>query len=183
MSTVPGGLPPLRRVSILGPESTGKTTLAKELAAHYGTTWCREYLREHCERLGRMPIPEDQRRIVRGQLAGEDEAASAANRLVFTDTDPVMTGVYACYYFKACPGWLWDVARARRYDLTLLLSPSGVPWVPDPLRDAPHARQELFERCRAFLRELGRRYVVVEGEWDERLPAAVRAVDSLLLHG
>ena len=173
----------LLRISILGPESTGKSTLARALAVHYGTTWCPEYLRQLCETLGRMPLPTDQRRIVRGQLAGEDAAAAEAKALLFCDTDPVMTGVYACYYFRECPGWLWDVARARRYDLTLLLSPDGVPWVPDPLRDAPQAREELFERCRAFLKEIGRRYVVVEGGWSDRLPAAVRAVDRLRAHG
>ena len=176
-------IPSLLRISILGPESTGKTRLARDLAAHYGTTWCPEYLRELCELLGRMPLPSDQRRIVRGQLAGEEAAAAAANGLLFCDTDPVMTGVYACYYFRDCPGWLWDVTRARRYDLTLLLSPEGAPWVPDPLRDAPHAREELFERCRAFLKEIGRRYVVLEGGFADRLPAAVRAVDLLRRHG
>lgn len=172
--------PHLWRVSVLGPESTGKTTLAKNLAERYLTTWCPEYLREFCETLGRMPVPTDQREIVRGQLAGEEEAAAGARRVLFCDTDPMMTGVYALFYFDECPDWLLDVSRERRYDLTLLLSPKGIPWVSDPLRDAPHARDDLFDRCRAFLARTRRRYIVIDGPFETRLEQAAAAVDSLL---
>ncbi len=176
-----------RRVVLFGPESTGKTTLAKRLAAHYQTVWVPEFLRAYVERrLGGLgasaPLvaESDLEAIVGGQIMAEDQIAREASRVVFCDTDPLQTAVYAEHYFGRCPDWLRALARRRRYELTLLLD-VDVAWAPDPLRDRPQQRGELYA---LFLRTLenhgARPFVRIHGDWEARESAARAAVDELL---
>ena len=83
------------RVAILGAESSGKSTLAAALAAHYGTLWVPEYLREFVETKGRVPEEGDQQAIARIQMEREDAAAANASRFLFCDTTPLMTALYS----------------------------------------------------------------------------------------
>ena len=131
------------RVVVTGSESTGKTTLAAELAAHYGTVWSPEFAREYLDRKGSALDDSDVEPIARGQVAGEDEAALRAGRLLVLDTDLVSTVVYARYYYGRCPEWIAELARKRVAQRYLLLCPD-VPWVPDGAqRDRPAALLEV----------------------------------------
>lgn len=174
-----------RRVVLAGPESTGKTTLARELAAAFSTAWAPEFARDHLDRkYGGAPLSppcreEDLPEIARGQLAAEDRAARRSNGLVVCDTDLYATWFYAEEYFGACPAWIRDTARARRYDLHLLLEPD-VPWAEDPQRDLPHRRAAMREWLRQALVREGRPHRLVAGSWDERRSAAERAIEPLL---
>ena len=170
----------IRRVCVMGPESTGKTTLCKRLAAHYGTAWVSEYARGHLDDKAAACEPADLAPIVRGQVAAEDAMARQAEAgVLFCDTDPLMTAMYAKLYYGACPDWLARAAGARRHDL-YLVTDVDVPWVPDPQRDMPHRRAELLDRCLAELTSRGRPYVMVRGSWDERFETARQAVDEML---
>jgi NadR type nicotinamide-nucleotide adenylyltransferase len=176
----------VRRISLFGPESTGKTTLAERLAAHYGTCWVPEFAREYVDRrLARLqpgaPLVEeaDLRPIVEGQLRAEEAAATRARRVLFCDTDPLQTAVYAEHYFGRCPAWLEALAGGRRYELTLLLA-IDVPWRPDPQRDRPLQRTQLYELFRLALVRYERTWVPIEGDWAQRERAARVAVDALL---
>jgi NadR type nicotinamide-nucleotide adenylyltransferase len=174
----------MRRVVVSGPESTGKTTLARRLAEHFGAAWVPEYLRLYLEsRPPRDPRSlvafEEVEAIARGQLAAEDAAALRAGRVLFCDTDLHSTKVYCEHYFGHCPEWLARAARERVYDLHLLLR-TDLPWERDPLRDRPGQRERLFAAFRDELRAAGRRVVEVEGIGDERLRAALRALAPLL---
>lgn len=174
----------VRRVVVSGPESTGKTTLARRLAGHFATSWAPEYARAFLDDKhagGTIPSPPceavDIEAIARGQLAGEERAARAANRLLICDTDLYVTRLYAEEYFGACPQWIRDAAAARRYELHLLLD-VDVPWAPDPQRDRPGLRQELLSRLRRMLEQDRRPYVLVSGGWDERFRCASAAVSE-----
>ncbi len=168
-----------RRVSVFGPESTGKTTLATRLAAVYGTALVPEYARTHLEQQeGRVAI-EDIDLIARGQLAVEDALALEANRLLICDTDVLETTVWSDALFGDCPAWIREVARRRHYDLTLLLD-VDVPFVADPVRYLPDERRSFFDRCARALDEHGRRYVVIRGAWEARMRAAHAAIDAMM---
>ncbi|MBL8143852.1 MAG: ATP-binding protein [Acidobacteria bacterium] len=172
-------MPPPSHVVVFGPESTGKTTLAGDLAAHYATTWAPEYLREYLERKGGACTPDDLPHVVAGQRASVARAAAQACRVVISDTDPLMTLVYSRWYYGEVPAWLADEVNASPPDLYLLLD-VDVPWVPDAQRDEPGHRQELLDACVTALEERHRRYVWIRGTWDERRRAAIAAIDALL---
>ncbi len=168
-----------KRVCVFGPESTGKSTLARELAARFRTVWVPEYARTHLEAQGGTIGPDDIPKIARGQRAAEDALARDANRLLVLDTDLLETTVWAEVLFGACPDWIREEAARRPSDLTLLMD-VDVPWVADAVRYLPEERKSFFERCRRALEEAGRRTVVLSGSWEQRLADAVAAVEPLL---
>jgi NadR type nicotinamide-nucleotide adenylyltransferase len=169
--------PPLR-VVLIGSESTGKTTLARSLAAELGVPWVPEYAREYLDQKGPPLSYADVEPIARGQRAAED-AADPTRGLVILDTDLVSTTVYARYYYGVCPAWIEQAARERRADLYLLLHPD-VPWVADGAqRDRPDGRPELHERFRSALAALGACVVDVLGTWAVREETARAAIQAL----
>jgi len=170
----------LRRVSVFGPESTGKTSLAAQLAERYQTVWVPEYARTHLEahRIT-APSPADLAIIAGGQVACEDALALEARRLLITDTDPLLTCVWSEVLFGAVPPALAGVAAGRRYDLTLLLE-VDLPWIADPVRYLPGERRGFFERCAAALDAAGRRTVVIRGDGAARLAAAAHAIEEVI---
>lgn len=162
-----------------GSESTGKTTLAAELAVHYGTVCSAEFSREYLARKQAPLDDSDVEPIARGQMAGEEEAARRASGLLILDTDLVSTVVYSRYYYGGCPEWVSEAARARLARLYLLLHPD-VPWVPDGAqRDRPQAREELHGLFRYALQAFGARYAEIRGSWPERRLRAIASIDAL----
>jgi NadR type nicotinamide-nucleotide adenylyltransferase len=172
----------LKRLSVFGPESTGKTTLAQALADRLGTLWAPEYARVHLEARpdpAALPTAADLDAIARGQAACEDALALDATRLLVCDTDPLLTVVWAETLHGAASPAVRDVAAARRYDLTLLLD-VDLPWVADPVRYRPDDRRGFLDRCAAALEAAGRRVVRIDGDGASRLDAAERAARELI---
>ncbi|HGG57580.1 MAG TPA: transcriptional regulator [Nannocystis exedens] len=172
----------VRRVSIFGPESTGKSTLAAQLARRYGTVAVPEYARtwlksqKHGCKLEHMEL------IARGQGAAEDALARVADHLLFCDTDPLATAIWSEALFAEVPAALMRmrVNDVRDYALAFLLD-VDVPYIDDPVRYLPEKRQEFFERCAAELRRAGRSFVVLRGDWSARWSRACAAIDALLV--
>lgn len=185
---IAGRLPP--RVVVTGSESTGKTTLAAQLAGALGSMWVPEYAREYARQAQRALTADDVAPIARGQLQGEARAIDAW-RTAFAgtvsppplvlDTDLVSTTIYAEHYYGECPPWIMSAARERLADVYLLCEPD-LPWEPDGIRDSPTERLQLHSAFQERLIAWGTRIAPVRGLGDERLEcalAAVRDVPSL----
>ncbi|HEY9774528.1 MAG TPA: AAA family ATPase [Planktothrix sp.] len=169
----------VRRVCIFGPESTGKSTLAKRLAQHYQTLAVPEFAKAYIETMGRDIGSKDMVTIARGQIASEDAAAPLANRVLFCDSDPVTTYIWSGRLVGKVPAWLRQAADRRRYDL-YIVTDIDVPYVDDVHRYIPKERQIFLDRCLLELQSRKRRFVQIKGGWDERFDAAVKAVDEML---
>jgi NadR type nicotinamide-nucleotide adenylyltransferase len=169
---------PLKRIAILGAESTGKSTLAPALAARYGTLWVPEYLREFVETRQRVPFEHDQPAIARTQRAREDAMAASpeARRFLFCDTTPLMTAVYSRVYWGRVPPELLEMEAAHDYAATLVAG-LDLPWVPDGLqRESEEVRRQVHECLLEVLRERGIPFTLLEGD----LPQRLRQVEELL---
>lgn len=169
----------VKRVCVFGPESTGKTTLARDLASHYNTVWVSEWARTLLDLKGGRCDAGDIPLIAHGQAAAEEALARQANRVLFCDTDALTTTIWSQELFGDCPPEVMAAAESRRYDLYLLLD-VDVPWVTDGQRFLKDKRQAFFDRCRVALESRGRPYVLIRGTWEERLRCAIAAVDTLL---
>jgi NadR type nicotinamide-nucleotide adenylyltransferase len=166
------------KVALTGSESTGKTELAKQLAAHFQAPVSTEFVRGYAASQGGRLGLADHGPIAHGQIANEDAAIARAKDLVFLDTDLVSTVVYCEHYFGRCPPWIAETARSRAADLYLLLQPD-VPWNPDGVRDRGDRRDEMHELFARKLRELGLDFIEVGGDWHERFERAIAAVDAM----
>ncbi len=170
----------MTRVVVTGSECTGKTTLARALAEHYGTPWVPEYARQFVLEKGAAPVYRDVETIARGQIALEDSLAAEASHLLIQDTDLLSTVVYSRHYYGDCPGGVEDALRDRSADLYLLAG-IDVPWVADgDQRDRADRREEMQSLFRRDLIERGLRFVEIRGSRDNRSRIAVGAIDELL---
>ena len=173
----------MKRVVLIGSESTGKTTLAERLARHYGVSWVPEFVRDYAAAKGSALDASDVDAIARGQVAREDEYRSRAEagdeRLLISDTDLLSTVVYAGHYYGRAPEWVADAARHRRPDLYLLLD-VDLPWIPDPQRDRGHLRPEMHALFRAAVEASGASFVVISGNTEARFASARAAIDGVL---
>ncbi|MFO1451631.1 MAG: AAA family ATPase [Opitutaceae bacterium] len=176
--------PTVKRVVLFGPESTGKTRLAGELASYYGEPWVPEYVRGFWDaHAGRIEAG-DLGAIARGQLEAEDEAAERAQRVLFCDTDLLTNVIWADLLFPgACPSWVREEAdrRCRSYALYLFCL-TDLPFEPDPQRCFPDeaGRAMCLRLWRETLVGRGLLYREIAGEGDLRLKRAVAAVESVL---
>lgn len=161
------------RVAILGAESTGKSTLAAALAAHYGTLWVPEYLREFVEVQERTPKEHEQFFIANTQIRQESEALKKARSFLFCDTTPLITVLYSRFYFGRVDAPLEALAATHDYDFTIVTAPSN-PWEPDGLmRESPQVRQLIHEQLLHMLDATHVTYLLVDGSLEERVAQVI----------
>ena len=169
----------VKKVCIFGPESTGKSTLAIDLARHFSTIYVEEYARPLLDPKNGVCDYEDIDKIARGQRASEKALAKQANRVLFCDTDLLTTTIWSNVLFGTCPPWIYEAADAMTYDLYLVMN-IDVPWVDDTQRYLADRRQEFFDLCIQVLEERNRPYIIISGSWEERFAQAVQVVEPLL---
>lgn len=168
------------RIAIVGAESSGKTTLCRDLAEHYAADWLPEYAREYFAHNDSPGYDiDDVVRIGAEQLLREQQHSAP---LLFCDSNLLINRIWAEERFGFCPEWIAEHYRPQDYLLHLLPTPD-IPWEPDPLRENPHDRQRLFERYHLALTESGCRFVVVSGSRQERVQQAVDELHRLRPEG
>lgn len=169
------------KVVVIGPESTGKSTLSGQLAAHYQTMWVPEYARQYLEALPRPYEQSDLLQIAKGQLAQEDQLAVQANRLLICDTDLHVIKVWSEHKYGNCDPEILQIIKDRKYDL-YLLTYIDIPWEEDPQREHPDPamREYFYNVYRELVMESGVPWVEIRGSLEERIASAIAAVDRLL---
>ncbi|MGP5684441.1 MULTISPECIES: AAA family ATPase [Psychrobacter] len=164
-------------VAILGAESTGKTTLCRDLAAHFGCPWVPEYMRTYLQaKWDKEHLTctwEDLLPIAQGQIELENKLAEQAaqnsdSSYLFCDTSLFELMVYANWYYGDCPKALTNAALTHHYDL-ILLTEVDIPWVADDLRDSPHQRDEISAYFESQLTRHQKPFHRIGGDRDERV--------------
>lgn len=167
------------KIAVVGPESTGKSTMSAYLAKHYNTIWVEEFARGYCEKLTEAPTLQDEINMFHGQVALEDELLPQANKLLICDTTFITVKIWSDEMFGKSPQEVLDELPKRTYDLYLLLN-IDLPWEDDPLRDFPHKREHFMDVWYKELDALNARYVVISGTGPERYHSAVDTIDKFL---
>ncbi len=172
------------KVVLFGPESTGKTTLSRQLARHYNSVWVPEYAREYLQNKWnnerKTCEPEDLLPIAEGQMALENNLAKKTDSVLICDTDLLETKVYSeAYYSGSCDPLLEKYALENTYDL-YFLTYIDTPWEADDLRDKPEHREDMFEAFQNELIKNKKPYVLLKGNKRQRLETAVKYIDKLL---
>jgi NadR type nicotinamide-nucleotide adenylyltransferase len=169
----------LIKISITGPESTGKSWLAEKLAGHFQTLWVPEYAREYLARLNRDYVFEDILEIAKGQWSQEKKMMETASGMLFCDTDLLVARIWSEFKYGRCDPWIIRQLDIHRYDLYLLCD-IDLPWEADPLRENPHQRKELFDLYQMYLEQMNVNYCIISGNGMKRLEMAIEAVEKTL---
>lgn len=171
------------KVVLFGPESTGKSTLAKQLAEYYNTVFVPEYSRIYAEKqlLRNSTLTRhDVLPIAEGQMRLENEREQKATKVLICDTDLLETKVYSeLYYNGICDPVLEKYAIKNTYDL-YFLTYIDMPWEADNLRDRPNDREAMFEAFENALQSYKKPYVLLKGSMEERLKTAIDHINELL---
>ena len=193
----------IKKIVIIGPESTGKSTLCQKLADHYNTLWVPEYAREYLENHGPEYSYDDLYDIAVGQLELEDEAANKLENSdraatthhlplpihhspfttpyspLFIDTDMYVMKVWSEFVFNKCNNWILNRIAERKYDLYLLCD-VDLPWVKDDLREYPDVkvRKKLFYFYKDLLVNQQVPWCQISGDYDERISKATNFIEN-----
>jgi NadR type nicotinamide-nucleotide adenylyltransferase len=177
----------LKKIVIIGPESTGKSTLCSQLAAHYNTLWAPEFARKYLLEHGMDYTYDDLLTIAKGQLSLEEKYAvevldnnSTNNQKLFIDTDMYVMKVWCEFVFGKCHSFILDQIVSRRYDLYLLCN-TDLRWVKDELREYPdlESRNKLYHFYKELMINQSTPWVDISGDYHQRLQTAISSIDKL----
>ncbi|HET7733997.1 MAG TPA: ATP-binding protein [Paludibacter sp.] len=170
------------KIAIIGPESTGKTALAKNLADHFKAPWIPEYAREYVEKLTNHYTYDDICNIAQKQIEQElafDEPNITGENYIFFDTDLIITKVWFSYCFRKIPDFLTERMKNSFFDLYLLCAPD-LTWEPDPVREHGNDREYFFDWYKNEIEQTGKPYVIVTGTGNQRIQNAIDAIQTQL---
>ena len=184
---------PIQKIVVLGPESTGKSTLCAALAAHYQTIWTPEYARSFLSKNGTKYTYDDLLTIAKGQIQKEEEALASLNKntvdqptpkisnKLILDTDMYVMKVWCEYVFNNCHHYILEQINQRSYDLYLLCD-IDLPWAADEMREYPDAgpRLELFTIYKELLINQNTPWGIVSGTGAQRTTNAIQLIDQHL---
>jgi NadR type nicotinamide-nucleotide adenylyltransferase len=181
----------IKKIVVIGPESTGKSSLCEQLATHYNTAWVKEYAREYLLKNGLNYTYENLLDVAQGQIGNEELVISnweaANNKLqtksynpIFIDTDMYVMKVWCEFVFEKCHHWILNRIVEKKYDLYLLTN-IDTPWIKDELREYPDliSRQKLYCHYKDILVNQNVPWVDISGNYEERFEKAINAINKL----
>ena len=186
----------MKKIVIIGPESTGKSTFCDQLATHYQTVWVKEYAREYLLKNGTNYSFENLLDIAKGQIENEERIANSrpltetagsyhqrsatGGQPVFIDTDMYVMKVWCEFVFEKCHHWILNRIVERKYDLYLLCN-IDLPWIKDELREYPDliTREKLYHHYKDIMVNQDVPWVDISGDYRQRLEKAITAIDII----
>jgi NadR type nicotinamide-nucleotide adenylyltransferase len=174
-------MPAPKKIVVIGPESTGKSTLCEQLALYYQTEWVPEFARNYLLEIRRPYTYEELLLIARGQLNSEDQVSATLNKpILFVDTDMYVMKVWCEYVFGKCHPFILDEIVKRNYDGYLLCN-TDLPWVADELREYPdlESRERLYLMYKDLMINQSTPWIDIRGDYGERLQKAISFVSML----
>ncbi len=171
----------LVKIAVVGPESTGKSLMARRLAREFATLYVPEYSRYYCRDLNRQYTLEDEVNMFHGQVALEDCLVDLVDQpLLICDTTILTVKIWSDYLFGSTPDLVLNELRARTYDFYLLMD-IDLPWEDDPLRDFPDKREYFMEVWKKELAALDAHYKVISGLGEERYENGIQNVKRFFM--
>ena len=167
------------RIAFIGPESTAKSTLSKQLAQHFNTVWIEEHARKYLSKLNRKYTIDDILEISKQQLITEEKEIQNARKFIFIDTELINAKVWCMDVFKTCPAFISEAISKHKYDLYLLTFPD-LKWEPDPLRENPTRREFLFNWYEKELKSIQANYAIIKGKNDQRFLNCISSIENYL---
>lgn len=183
------------KVVVIGPESTGKSSLCEQLANHYNTEWVKEYAREYLLTNGTEYSYDNLLEIAKGQFALENaaiqlvenkatntSASNSSSKIILLDTNMYVLKVWCEFVFEKCHPWILNQIVENSYDLYLLCD-VDLPWVKDGLREYPdlEIRERLYRHYKDLLINQSTPWVNISGNYQQRLENAINAIDSVCI--
>lgn len=173
----------MKKIVVIGPESTGKSVLCEQLAQHYKTAWVPEYAREYLLKKNSTYHFDDLLEIAKGQLESENRISEKHPELplLFIDTDMHVMKVWCEFVFEKCHHWILNRIAERKYDLYLLCN-TDLSWVEDELREYPDVAQrvKLYHHYKEAMINQPAPWVNISGNYTERLQKAIAATDKII---
>ncbi len=165
----------IKKIALIGPESTGKSELSEKLALHFNTEWVQEYARTYVATLNRPYELNDIVTITKKQIEIEKEKEKLAHQFLFIDTELIIAKVWAEDVFNICPDFIKQELEKQQYDLYLLTHPD-LPWIDDGIRENPHRRDYFFNLYKEELRTRGFNFFEIKGEGEFRFQNALNII-------
>lgn len=162
----------LKRIAVVGPESTGKSELCQHLARIYDTEWVPEYARFYLDRLSGTYTQPDLVEMAKGQLIWEDDKADYAHEFLFCDTTMLVFKIWSDHKYGQTDSWIESELKTRKYDFYLLTN-FDIPWMPDPYREHPKLRKHFFDLYKHYLEEHQLPFGIVSGIEEDRTQCAM----------
>lgn len=169
----------MKKIAIVGPESTGKSELAQQLAYHFKCNWVKEYAREYLEKLNHSYSYADLKIIAKGQIKSEDISLIKNNDFLFLDTTLMVIKVWSEFKYNKVDDWILKEYQRRKYDLYLLCD-IDLPWEDDPLREHPDKRKELLEIYKNEIKNTKTPFFIISGTGRKRVNNAITIVNNHL---
>lgn len=170
----------IKKIVLTGPESSGKTTLAKALSKELKGLFVPEYARQYISLLNRPYEKNDLINIAKGQIGFEELSLKNTEKYLICDTDLVTIKIWSIVKYGQCDDYILKEIKNRTYDLYFLCAPD-FPWEADPLRENPNDRWELYELYKKELIGYRKKFFELRGTEEKRLKLALEQINKSIL--